>query len=112
MHRNDYTTVPMLVHFIVTLEVYVINCTISKAIFMLPFDTVFVAETWLNCKIVDNKTLPKFTGEIMVTGEGVLLEVNSPIPCKQLNVPVDVEAVTIQLDCFSIFVYVLYILPQ
>ena len=42
----------------------------------------------------------------MVTGGGVLLAVNSPIPCKQLDVPVNVKVVTIQLD-FSILIFVI-----
>ena len=54
-----------------------------------------------------------FTGEIEVIGEGVLLAINSRIPCKWVDVPIDIEAVTIQLSfSIPIFVCVLYIPPQ
>ena len=44
---------------------------------------------------------------------GVLLAINSRIPCKQVDVPVDIEAVTIQLSfSIPIFACVLYIPPQ
>ena len=54
-----------------------------------------------------------FTREIEVIGGGVLLAINSRIPCKQVDVPIDIEAVTIQLSfSIPIFVCVLYIPPQ
>jgi len=76
-----------------------------------------VTETWLNSEILDSEILPRgyniYRKDRGHRGGGVLLAVNSRIPCKRLCVPVDVEAVTVQLSLSTpIFVCVLYIPPQ
>ena len=66
---------------------------------------VCVTETQLSCEIVDNEFCPRailFTEETVVTGEGVLLAINSRVLSKQVyvlvDVPVDTEAVIVQLS--------------
>ena len=81
------------------------------------FDIICVTETWLNSDIADNEVLPKgyniYRRDRGHRGRGVLLAINSRIPCKRVDVPVDIEAVTIQLGfSIPIFVCVLYIPPQ
>ena len=81
-------------------------------IYASSFDIICVTETWLNSDIADNEVLPKgyniYRRDRGHRGGGVLLAINSRIPCKRVDVPVDIEAVTIQLSFLYLFLYVFY----